>query len=105
MHGTLIKRGLPGEPRIVEHHIVQFYRSDVVAFGKAAFFQRARIMCMVRLADGREVSVKASRQRSLRDSAWLYAVSKHVPLHHHQYVPSIDEPFIEQWVEIGDLQP
>jgi hypothetical protein len=27
-------------------------------------------------------------------------VSKKVPLHHHQYVPNLEEPFIEQWVEL-----
>jgi hypothetical protein len=85
MRGTLLKRRQSGKPQIVEGTIVEFRRQDVVAFGKAAFLGRARIMCMVRLADGREVSVKASRQRDQRDSVYLYAVSK---------------PFIEQWVEL-----
>jgi hypothetical protein len=100
MHGTLLRRRRSGEPRIVEGTIENFHRRDVVAFGKAAFHRRVRIMCMVRLRDGREVSVKATRQRRDRDSVWLYVVSKKVPLHHHQYVPSLEEPFIEQWVDV-----
>ena len=99
MHGTLLRRRQNGEPQIVEGTIVDFRHSDVVAFGKAAFLGRARIMCMVRLRDDREVSVKASRQRREIDSTWLYAVSKKVPLHHQQYVPNIEEPFIEHWID------
>lgn len=100
MHGTLIKRRRSGEPRIIEGTIVNFRRNDVVAYGKAAFHKRARIMHMVRLRDGRELSVKATRQRRDTDSVWLYVMSKQLPLHHHQYVPNIEEPFIEKWVEL-----
>lgn len=100
MHGTLLKRRQSGEPRIVEGTVVNFRRHDVVAFGKAAFLGRARIMCIARLRDGREVSVKATRQRRDTDSVWLYLVIKQLPLHHHQFVPNIEEPFIEQWVDV-----
>ena len=57
---------------------IEFQQADVVAFGKLTCWGSACIQFIVRLADGREVFVRADRQAK-EDERFLRKIAKRVP--------------------------
>ena len=76
---------------------VEFQQSDVAALGKLTSWGSSCVQFIVRLADGREVFVRADRQPK-EDERFLRKIAKRVP--HAGTVVSRDVGWRTIWAEV-----